>query len=171
MTGGIVQTSTDGLAGGYIRLTAIPLDGYTFKHFIVDGLVVTENPYIITDAQRYEAIFYVTIRDFLKNCVSMNISETYLIPISIQRAFDLNDDAAMMDVRTRELAMADVYMLAAISPSSYTGVQESDFYWSHKESSYSASSLDKKALIKLANDIYSKYGESRRGASITLINL
>lgn len=168
-TGGIIQTSSDGMQPGYVLLTAVPVSGYTFKHFIIDGQIVTENPHVTNGS--YEAVFYVTMSDFLKNSVPGNASDASLVPISIRRGFSIQDDAATIDERKRDLATADLYALLASSPSSYTGSQESDFYWSHKGASYSMTQSDKNMLLKMANDIYRKYGEPTVGNTINLINL
>lgn len=167
--GGIIQQSTDGMQEGYVRLTAIPLEGYTFKHFIVDGQPVTDNP-LITNKE-WDAVFYVTMRSFLKNSVPIDVKDQALIPISVVRNFSLDADASLINRRDRDLAMADLFVFVASSPSSFTGEQDSDFYWSHKGSSYSLSNADKKNLMKQACDIYTKYGEPKRGLSIKLINI
>ena len=168
-TGGIIQISYDGMAPGYAHITAVPISGYTFKHFLVDGEIVTENPHVTNGS--FEAVFYVAMSDFLKNSVPGNVSDAAIIPISMKRGFSIQDDAVLMDVRKRDLATADLYVLMASSPSSYTGPHEMDFYWSHKGASYSMSSSDKSMLLKMANDIYRKYGEPLFGNTINLINL
>lgn len=167
--GGIIQKSTEGLEEGFTQLTAVPLEGYSFKYFLVEDNPVYDNP-LITDKE-WDVVFYIQMRTYLKNLVMMNMKDPALIPISIRRGFSLDDDVNEVDLKTRELATADVYTMVASSPSSFTGVQETDFYYSHKESSYTSSSGDKKALLKLADDIYEKYGEPKRGGTIKIINV
>lgn len=169
ITGGIVQVSHDKLGDGKVQLNAVPLDGYTFKHFIIDGEIIVQNPHV-TDG-KWEAVFCVTMRDYLMNVAAVNLKDTHLIPISINRGFSLDDDVLDVSIKMRELATADLYLLVANSPSNYGGKEESDFYWKHKESSYSMSAFDKKMFLKQANDIYLKHGEPKRGATMTVINL
>lgn len=170
MKGGTVQYNQSGLADGVKHLTAVPFDGYTFKHFILDGEIVTDNP-AYTSATTIDAVFYVTISSYLKGLTQFIIKDSALIPIAIHRGFSLDTDVSLVNERARELAKADLYVYIASSPSSFTGHVEKDFYWEHRESSYSMSNADKKFYLRLANEIYAKYGESKRGASLTLINL
>lgn len=170
MIGGYIQYDRDGLADGEAKITAVPMTGYTFRHFLIDGSVVTENP-TITRGKDITAEFYVTVADFLRGLVKFIIEDAALLSISIQRDFSLNSDISFLDERKRELARADLYLYLASSPSSSSGKVEKDFYYEHRESGYSLGVSDRKFFLRLANDIYDKYGEAKRGSAFTLINL
>lgn len=170
MTGGTVQYNRDGMESGFAELTAIPFDGYTFKHFVLSDTIVTENPFV-TDATGVDAVFFVSALDYLKSVTRFVILDNALVPISLKRKFDLRSDILLLDEKMRELATADLYVYLASSPSSFTGTVEKDFYWEHREGSYAMLQADRNFFLRLANEIYTKYGESKRGTTITLINL
>ena len=111
-----------------------------------------------------------TIETYLRSMVDYDISDETIATILFKRAITSGFTIDAVDQKSANLALADLYMRCSIKPTSFTGAQDSDGGWSHKDSTITMSNADRRALIVLANDIYRKYGEPVK-ADIKLVNL
>jgi len=111
-----------------------------------------------------------TIESYLRSMVDYEISDDTIATILYKRAITSATLISDVSEQSADLALADLYMRCSIKPTSFTGAQDSDGGWSHKDSTITMSNADRRGLIVLANDIYRKYGEPTK-ADIKLVNL
>lgn len=102
--------------------------------------------------------------------VDYEVSDDTIATILYKRAIISDSSIDTVDQKSADLALADLYMRCSIKPTSFTGAQDSDGGWSHKDSTITMSNADRRGLIALANDIYRKYGESTK-ADVKIVNL
>lgn len=159
--------------GNSATLTAIPEAGWKFKHFINDGIFITENPItiIITAETKITTVFYVTIEDYLRGLVGFDVPESVLNSIRAYREVNKAADISELTVKQKDLLYADLLMWASTSPTSYTGTKESDGGWSRTESNKTVSVTDKKRFENMAMSIYKKYLDRKYNSSIKIVNL
>lgn len=110
----------------------------------------------------------MTVEDYLYGCVGFEVAENAIATILFDRGVEAGSLISLLDLKTRELCKADLYMWCASTPSKIGGVEEADGYWKHKTSGVESSAFDKRNLRAMANDIYKKYGENTTGSSIKL---
>ena len=164
------------VAGIVTTLSASPSGiGWSFKHFIVDGLINESNPLVINTSietvSEVVAHFCVTIEDYLLGKVGFDVEEIALNSIRIDRNVDEGEDINDVSAKTRELLYADLMMWASTSPTSYSGQRVSDLGYSVTEAGKTISVTDKKRFEKIAMEIYKNYGDAKYSSSVRIVNL
>lgn len=106
---------------------------------------------------------------WLSDSVNIGVSEGLVRSILAEREVDNNSLYSDVDVRTRNLCMADLYSrIALTSPNREGAVSDEDNGWSHSDGGYTLSEYDKKQLLDTANAIYTMYGEPVKGRKVTV---
>lgn len=99
-----------------------------------------------------------TLTDYLQGKVAQTISDETISSI----CFDLEcePDVLMSDVteRTKDLALAGLYMYCATLPTSTATIDDKNGVWEHKEGSSTMSATDKKQMRLMAARLYRKWG-------------
>lgn len=106
---------------------------------------------------------------WLSDSVNIGVSEGLVRSILAER--EVNEDSLYsdVDIRTRNLCMADLYSrIALTSPNREGAVSDSDNGWSHSDGGYTLSEYDKKQLLNTANAIYAMYNEPEKGRKVTV---
>lgn len=144
-------------------LTATPIKGYDFKHYVIGGNEVKANPYSF-DASGIvsgQAVFYQSINSLLANCVQ-GIDITGLIPSVLRRRkVEYGADLDDLDEKDVELCTADIYYDSTNIPSSKRQNKDADGGWSHDEGGFSMDASTKNSLVAKALAIYTKYNDDR----------
>lgn len=146
-----------------VTLTATPVKGYEFKHYLIGGEEIKENPYSVDNTTGVvgNAVFYQSINSFLNNCIQ-GIDVSGLIPgILMSREVEYGADLKDLDKQTIDLCRADIYYESTNIPSSRQMHKDADGGWSHDEGSFSMDSYTKNSLIAQALAIYNKYEDDR----------
>lgn len=144
-------------------LTATPVKGYEFKHYLIDGDEIKENPYSVDNTAEVVgyAVFYQSINSLLNNCIQ-GIDVSGLIPgILMNREVEYGADLKDLDKRTIDLCRADIYYESTNIPSSRQMYKDADGGWSHDEGGFTMDSFTKNSLIAQALAIYTKYEDDR----------
>ena len=115
----------------------------------------------------------LTIEKYLKGKVGINIPDDALLTIFADRGLNIGDIVSGVERRTLDLATADLYMYCASTPSIKGATEDSHGGWKHKDGGWESSAFDKRYLRQMANDIYTKYGETAvvRTGSFKIIQL
>ena len=162
-------------AGTVLTLSATPSGvGWSFKHFIVDGLIHEANPLVLSIPNEIKEVvthFCVTIEDYLLGKVGFDVEEIALNSIRIDRNVDEGEDVNDVSAKDRELLYADLMMWASTSPTSYAGKRVSDLGYSITEAGKTISVTDKKRFEKIAMEIYKNYGDPKYSSSVRIVNL
>ncbi len=101
----------------------------------------------------------LTISEYVQACVGFEIPDNTLNAIFLERGIENTDLATVVSKQARELCCADAFRWALTKPSGSTSVSDADAGWKHSESSASITEYDKSNWRKMANEIYSRYGE------------
>lgn len=157
--------------GNSATLTAIPEEGWMFKHYLKGSEVITDNNVIITDQNQITAVFYLPIENYLKGLVGFDVADNVLASIRSYRDTKKGIDINELSTKQKDLLYADLLMWASTSPTSYTGTKEADGGWSKTEANKTISVTDKKRFENLAMSIYKKYLDRKYTSSIKLVNL
>jgi len=154
VTGGGEYTS-----GDTVSLEAIPSLNTQFKQFVIDGNIITDNPYSFsagnTDVAVYTT-FYIPVQNWLKSKTQYPVSDEEILSILSNRSIPYDSDTNDATKKQKDLAYADLLMLIVTSPS-YGAEEDQMGNWKHKGKSVTMTG--KSQLISMANAIYSKYGE------------
>lgn len=110
----------------------------------------------------------ITISDYVIGCVGFEITEAALASIFFNRGIIAGVDASSLTLRQRELAVADAYKWGATLPSGGKKVEDADAGWKHSETGYSITDADKAMWRKMANELYTKYGEGNISFGFTI---
>lgn len=106
----------------------------------------------------------ITIEEYLLGKTGYDIGSDALNSIFLDRGIQSGSTPAKdVDIRTRELATADLYMRCASTPGSSTTVREKDGDWMSERVGQKSDAWGKGKLIDMANAIYSKYGDDGFG--------
>lgn len=146
-----------------VTLTATPVKGYEFKHYLIGSEEIKENPYSVDNTAEIvgDAVFYQSINSLLKNCIQ-GIDVSGLIPgILMSREVEYGADLKDLDKRTIDLCRADIYYESTNIPSSRQMHRDADGGWSHDEGGFTMDSFTKNSLIAQALAIYTKYEDDR----------
>ena len=146
-----------------VTITATPVKGYEFKHYLIGGEEIKENPYSVNNTTEVigDAIFYQSINSFLNNCIQ-GIDVSGLIPgILMSREVEYGADLKDLDKKTIDLCRADIYYESTNIPSSRQMHRDADGGWSHDEGGFTMDSFTKNSLIAQALAIYTKYDDER----------
>lgn len=155
-----------------VILTALPSDAWSFKYFSISGVQKTDNPIEVDKTiEDVEAIFYVSIEDYLKGMVGFDVPTSTINSIRINREITKGSDVAELSDKDKDLAYADLLMWASTNPSSYTGSKQSDGGWTQTEASKTLNASDKKSFRSMAMDIYKRYGDRRYTPKVRIRNL
>lgn len=161
--------------GDSVTVKATPIEGVEFSHWIRNNITVKDNPYtfIINDNFNIEltAVFFTTIESYLRASVGFSVPDAALTKIRIDRGIALKENIINVDTKTRELSYADLLMWGANSPSDIQGAKQSDFGWSHQDTSSTMSITDKRMMRLEAKSIYKKYGDKSLPPTVSLFSL
>lgn len=160
------------IVGSEATLSATPADGYSFKGWIVDGMLVVDNPFVFqVETLPITALFYVSVASYLRGLVGFEVDDNVLRSIHIKRGVDPDSDVASVEPSKLELAEADIYVWRASVASSVIGEENSDNGWKHKAGGWEMSVSDKRHYMSMANNLYRKNGEALRGSILRIFNL
>ena len=101
----------------------------------------------------------MTIELYLKGKVGFEVADSAITVILEDREIPPGADSLDLDLRTKELATADLYMWCASTPSKQDTSFEADGGWKSQKGGWESSAYDKRNLREMANKIYAKYGE------------
>ena len=101
----------------------------------------------------------MTIEDYLRGKVGFEVADNAISVILEDRQILPGTDSVSVDLRTKELATADLYMWCASTPSKQDTSYEADGGWKSQKGGWESSAYDKRNLREMANKIYAKYGE------------
>jgi len=114
----------------------------------------------------------MSIEEYLQGKVAYDVPTGALATILVDRNVEPETDVADVDMRTRDLCTADLYMWCASTPSTKNKVEDADGQWKHSDGGWATSAYDKRQLRAMANDIYAKYDESQpQQSTVRVINL
>lgn len=144
-------------------LNAVPVLGYDFKHFVIEGKEITQNPYLIsqpTEDLTVQAVFYESINSYLQGCAPFDISG-FIPGVLRGRDVSYKEDLNNMEAQTIELCEADLYIRMTKIPSSRQHESDSDNGWSHNGGSITISDSYRTMLTADALAIYNKYEDEK----------
>ncbi len=101
----------------------------------------------------------MTIEQYLRGKVGFEVADNAISVILEDRGISAGADSSELDVRTKDLATADLYMWCASTPSKQNASFEADGGWKSQKGGWESSAYDKRNLREMANRIYAKYGE------------
>lgn len=110
----------------------------------------------------------ITISDYIIGCVGFDITEAALASIFFKRGVTVGVDASTLTEQVRQLCVADAYKWGSTLPSGGKRVEDADAGWKHNETGYTITDADKKEWRKMANEIYTLYGESNISFGFTI---
>lgn len=102
----------------------------------------------------------MTIEQYLRGKVGFEVADNAISVILEDRGITAGADSSTLDLRTKELATADLYMWCASTPSKQDTSFEADGGWKSQKGGWESSAYDKRNLREMANEIYEKYGEN-----------
>ena len=149
-------------------LTATAEESWLFKYFLIGDIQYSANPYTFEcDGSDLviDSTFYIPIESYLRGLVAFEVPDSAITANLLYRKVEFNADPDDLTEKQKDLLLADVLRWGSTSPSSYTGKKESDGGWSSTGESKTVSSADKKRFAEMANDIYIKYGDSRKSSA------
>lgn len=101
----------------------------------------------------------MNIVEYLRGKVGFEVTDSAISVILEDRDIYEGEDSSDLDLRTKELATADLYMWCASTPSKQNTSFEADGGWKSQKGGWESSAFDKRNLREMANAIYAKYGE------------
>lgn len=101
----------------------------------------------------------MTIEQYLRGKVGFEVADNAISVILEDRGITAGTNSSELELRTKELATADLYMWCASTPSKQDTSYEADGGWKSQKGGWESSAYDKRNLREMANEIYSKYGE------------
>lgn len=108
----------------------------------------------------------MTIKAYLQGITDYPISEEAILTILDDRKVEEILPTEHLEKSTKELLKADVYSFCANNmPSIKGGVEDSHGGWKHRDGGWQCSEADRRTLRKMANRIYSEYGEAEKVVS------
>lgn len=146
-----------------VMLDAQPIKGYDFKHFVIAGKEITQNPYLLAKSSgdlNVQAVFYESINSHLQGCAPFDISG-FIPGVLRGRGVSYKEDLNNMDDQMIELCEADLYMRMTKIPSSRQHERDSDGGWSHDGGSITISDSYRNMLTADALTIYNKYEDEK----------
>jgi len=112
---------------------------------------------MIRDSQNTER----TVEQYVRGIVNMDLSDEVIANILSDRQIQPDSLVSNLDLKTKMLLKADVYMACSNMPSVKVSVEDADGNWKHKEGGGQISETDKRRWTAIANSIYAQYGEIR----------
>lgn len=146
-----------------VRLTAEPVDGFDFKHYILNGEEIPQREYIFPEPSgdvSVSAVFYESVNSYLQGCAPFDISG-FIPGVLRGRGISYREDISVLDDRTLELCEADLYLRMARLPSSIHHEKDADDGWSHDGGSIAISDNYRSMLTADALTIYNKYDDPK----------
>lgn len=102
----------------------------------------------------------MTIELYLRGKVGFEVADNAISVILEDRGISAGAESSELDLRTKELATADLYMWCASTPSKQDTSYEADGGWKSQKGGWESSAYDKRNLRDMANEIYARYGEN-----------
>lgn len=149
--------------GESVSIEAVSAVGMLFKHWQREDFITEENPYSFTAGSEdmiFNCLFYQPIETWLRNQVGYPITDEQIISVEDGRGIRYRADVKSVSTKDKELAFADLLTIIITMPSK-TAEEDRMGNWMHKGAGLSMRNIS--ALSKIADGIYSKYGESRGG--------
>ena len=112
---------------------------------------------MIRDSQNTER----TVEQYVRGIVNMDLSDEVIANILSDRQIQPDSLVSNLDLKTKMLLKADVYMACSNMPSVKVSVEDADGNWKHKEGGGQISETDKRRWTAIANSIYAQYGVIR----------
>lgn len=106
-----------------------------------------------------------TAEQYVRGVVNMELGDEIIANILLDRNVSPDYPVSDLDLRTKMLLKADVYMACSAMPSVAVSVDDADGNWRHKEGGGQISETDKRRWSAIANNIYAQYGEIRYASS------
>lgn len=116
---------------------------------------------MICDSQNTER----TAEQYVRGIVNMELGDEVIANILLDRDVLPDSLVSNLDLKTKMLLKADVYMACSVMPSVKVSVEDADGNWKHKEGGGQISETDKRRWSAIANNIYAQYGEIRYASS------
>jgi len=101
-----------------------------------------------------------TVVQYMKGIIGVDIPDSTISVILENRGILEVEQTVNLTVEQKELLRADVYSYCATMPSASGVVDDADGDWRHREGGMQISEQDKNRWIRIANEIYRKYGEA-----------
>lgn len=101
----------------------------------------------------------MTIEGYLRGKVGFEVADNAISVILEDRGIAAGTESSGLELRTKELATADLYMWCASTPSKQDTSYEADGGWKSQKGGWESSAFDKRNLREMANKIYAKWGE------------
>lgn len=99
----------------------------------------------------------MNVVDYLKGVTGYPIRENSILTILLHRGIEVTADTSSLDIKTRELLMADTFMLLATLPSSSGGTVKKSGDFELREGNIVLG--DRRPFIKRAMSIYKLYND------------
>lgn len=106
-----------------------------------------------------------TAEQYVRGIAPIDLSDDTIANIFIDQNVSPEALVSDMDMKTKMLLKAEVYMACASMPSVRVSIEDSDGNWKHKEGGGQISDADKKLWVSIANSIYAQYGVIRYASS------
>ena len=110
----------------------------------------------------------ITISEYISGRVAFEITEAALASIFFDRGINAWADASVVSEEKRQLCYADALMWGATLPSNGKRVEDADADWKHAETGVRTTEAERTLWRKMANDIYTKYGESTKSFGFSI---
>ena len=100
-----------------------------------------------------------TISQYLKGKVrNITIPDDALLSILVENDVDEHTPYADLTQKQRDLTLAGLYVWIALSPTTSQKVTDKDAEWEHSEGGETMSANVLNKFLRMANEIYMKYG-------------
>lgn len=110
------------------------------------------------------------VESYLRGRVAYAVTDEAILSILIDRGVPSGASVESLSRKDLDLCTADLYMWCATLPSVTASVEDADAGWRHKEGGSQITDSDKSRLIRMANDIYVRYGEKAKGSGFKMIS-
>lgn len=103
----------------------------------------------------------MTLDEYISASVGIEIPENSINVICLDRGQDPKVEVNIISQRVRELCVADALRWACTVPYSSGSVEDSDAGWKHSSKGTIIDRRTKDMWRKMADEIYSRYGEKK----------
>jgi len=110
----------------------------------------------------------LNIEEYLRGYFMVDIPDATLASVLFKRGIPLDNPASIVEQKTLDLCLADLYIFMSTAPSVKNNTEDSDGGWKHTEGGYQIAVADKRAYRSLAKRLYEKWGEKMPLNSIVI---
>ena len=107
-----------------------------------------------------------TIEDYLRGCVGIEAPDSMLSTVLYKRKLEAGSQVEGYSEKELDLAEAELLYSLTTMPSMKGSVEDSDDNWKHKEGQIEITATDKKNMLRRANHLREKWGESKFVSSV-----